>query len=322
MSYNKITGADLTGMGVVGQADTPALTALEMQNKVEEVPRAVIIPHFNSLIDSLDERDADVDTALSDRYTKTETDAAIARTVTEIGAGDMQKAVYDTDGDGVVDNAAKLGGKLPGDYMPVNLTAYDAAMIDTPATFSMRNADNSATDSLSTACNSIYGTRLWHLFSIKAADGAVQYAFPYGTNGFLMRNYNWWNDSWSEWSNAVARTGDGDIKGNISVAQGKYVDFNVKDGTKLRIIGGASTNRATIRLVGADNTTISEIIQVNTETGAITAGSLMPKSGGSFTGDAKAYETARTSRGLFNSETRAGSTTGTVQSVKYFIDVT
>lgn len=47
-------------------------------------------------------------------YTKTETDAAIARTVTEIGAGDMQKAVYDTDGDGVVDNAAKLAGKTPG----------------------------------------------------------------------------------------------------------------------------------------------------------------------------------------------------------------
>lgn len=114
MEYKKITAEDIAGKGVVGQADTPLLSALEMQNKVEEVPRAVIIPHFNSLIDSLGERDADVDTALSDRYTKTETDNAIARTVTEIGAGDMAKAIYDTDGDGVVDNAAKLGGKTPG----------------------------------------------------------------------------------------------------------------------------------------------------------------------------------------------------------------
>jgi len=114
MDYKKITAEDIAGKGVVGQADTPLLSALEMQNKVEEVPRAVIIPHFNSLIDSLDQRDTAVDTALSDRYTKTETDKAIGDKLTEIGAGDMQKAVYDTDGDGVVDNAAKLAGKTPG----------------------------------------------------------------------------------------------------------------------------------------------------------------------------------------------------------------
>jgi len=53
-------------------------------------------------------------------YTKTETDKAIGDKLTEIGAGDMQKAVYDTDGDGVVDNAQtaadarKLAGKTPG----------------------------------------------------------------------------------------------------------------------------------------------------------------------------------------------------------------
>jgi len=120
MDYKKITAEDIAGKGVVGQADTPLLSALEMQNKVEEVPRAVIIPHFNSLIDSLDQRDTAVDTALSDRYTKTETDKAIGDKLTEIGAGDMQKAVYDTDGDGGVDNAQtaadarKLAGKTPG----------------------------------------------------------------------------------------------------------------------------------------------------------------------------------------------------------------
>lgn len=43
---------------------------------------------------------------------------------------------------------------------------------------------------------------------------------------------------------------------------------------------------------------------------------------GTFPANVKAYETARTTRGLFNEETRASSTTGTLQSVKYFINVT
>lgn len=47
----------------------------------------------------------------------------------------------------------------------------------------------------------------------------------------------------------------------------------------------------------------------------------MPFTGGMFTGNVRAYETARTTRGLFNEETRADSTTGTLKSVKYFINV-
>ena len=34
----------------------------------------------------------------------------------DLGAGDMLKSVYDTDGDGIVDNAEKLGGQLPSYY--------------------------------------------------------------------------------------------------------------------------------------------------------------------------------------------------------------
>ena len=55
MEYKKITENDLVGKGVVGQPDTPALSALEMQNKVEEVVRDVVIPHFNSLVEALTE---------------------------------------------------------------------------------------------------------------------------------------------------------------------------------------------------------------------------------------------------------------------------
>ena len=56
--------------------------------------------------------------------------------------------------------------------------------------------------------------------------------------------------------------------------------------------------------------------------GNLTNNKQMPIAGGTFTGNAIAYETARTTRGIFNEETRASSTTGTLQSVKYFIDVT
>lgn len=52
MPVSEITASDLNGKGVVGQPDTPGLSALDMQNKVEEIPRAVIIPRLNILIKS------------------------------------------------------------------------------------------------------------------------------------------------------------------------------------------------------------------------------------------------------------------------------
>lgn len=48
MSLKKITDADLVGKGVCGQADVPGLTAAEMQAKVEEIVRSVVIPAMNS----------------------------------------------------------------------------------------------------------------------------------------------------------------------------------------------------------------------------------------------------------------------------------
>ena len=50
---NKITNSDLANKGNVGMADTPNLTTAQMQSKLDEIPVEVIIPHFNSLIDSL-----------------------------------------------------------------------------------------------------------------------------------------------------------------------------------------------------------------------------------------------------------------------------
>lgn len=54
MALAKITNADLTGKGVLGQADVPGLTAAQMQAKVEEIVRDVVIPKFNGNVDETD----------------------------------------------------------------------------------------------------------------------------------------------------------------------------------------------------------------------------------------------------------------------------
>ena len=105
MSYKKIEGSDLLNKGVIGLPDTPGLSKEDMQSKLEEIARAVIIPAFNALIDALVARDGNV-------YTKDEVEAAIANMVLVTGAADMRTDVYDTDGDGIVDKAKKLASPV------------------------------------------------------------------------------------------------------------------------------------------------------------------------------------------------------------------
>ena len=133
MGFTRITDADLTGKGVIGQPDVPGLSALEMQQKVEQVVREVAIPAVNRLAGELEaEAGASsigmelpegmpagtpatvqgvteahiedtsnphaVTAAQVGAYTKAETDTAINEKVVEIGTGDMAKAVYDPTG--------------------------------------------------------------------------------------------------------------------------------------------------------------------------------------------------------------------------------
>ncbi|MEG0021145.1 MAG: hypothetical protein RR728_11395, partial [Oscillospiraceae bacterium] len=49
----KITEQDLQGKGNVGMPDTPELSMLEMQNKLDELSRDVIIPAHNLLVEEL-----------------------------------------------------------------------------------------------------------------------------------------------------------------------------------------------------------------------------------------------------------------------------
>ena len=64
--------------------------------------------------------------------TKIPTSGAIVNYVTELGAGDMQKSVYDKDNTGIVDDAEKLGGVAPEEYLqkaslPDTTVAFEVA---------------------------------------------------------------------------------------------------------------------------------------------------------------------------------------------------
>lgn len=59
MSFTKITEGDLANKGVVGLADTPNLSTMEMQQKFDEVALDVIVPKFNQLSDELDGLDTE-----------------------------------------------------------------------------------------------------------------------------------------------------------------------------------------------------------------------------------------------------------------------
>ncbi len=87
MALKKITAADLAGKGVVGMADVPGLPREEMQYKVEEIVRDVVIPALNHNADN------------------TATKEELQQAVFDAGAGDMAAAVYDTNNDGIVNSA-------------------------------------------------------------------------------------------------------------------------------------------------------------------------------------------------------------------------
>lgn len=105
MALKQITSTDLANKGVSGMPDVPGLSTSEMQAKIEEIVRSVVIPAFN-------------DNA-SNTYDKTEVAAQISQKIIEIGAGDMAKSIYDKNNNGIVDDSddsKKLGGQLPAYY--------------------------------------------------------------------------------------------------------------------------------------------------------------------------------------------------------------
>ena len=73
-----------------------------------------------------------IDKTVTADDTKIPTSGAIVNYAIELGAGDMQKAVYDKNNTGIVDNAEKLGGVAPEEYLqkaslPDTTVAFEVA---------------------------------------------------------------------------------------------------------------------------------------------------------------------------------------------------
>ena len=98
----KISSADRTGKGVTGLPDTPGLSTGDMQARFDSLGN-LSIDKFNAVVDCVGD-------VISNDDTKLPTMKAIVDYVVSMGGGDMTKAVYDTDDNGVVDNSEALEG--------------------------------------------------------------------------------------------------------------------------------------------------------------------------------------------------------------------
>lgn len=98
----KISSADRTGKGVTGLPDTPGLSTGDMQARFDSLAN-LSIDKFNAVVDAVGD-------IVTNDDTKIPTMAAIVAYVVAMGGGDMTKAVYDTNDDGIVDNSEALEG--------------------------------------------------------------------------------------------------------------------------------------------------------------------------------------------------------------------
>ena len=98
----KISSADRSGKGVTGLPDTPGLSTGDMQARFDSLGN-LAIDKFNAVVDNVGD-------TISNDDTKLPTMKAIVDYVVSMGGGDMTKAVYDTDDDGIVDNSEALEG--------------------------------------------------------------------------------------------------------------------------------------------------------------------------------------------------------------------
>lgn len=110
--------------------------------------------------------------------------AGILDDIGSMGGGDMMKATYDTDGDGIVDNAEKLGGQLP---------SYYAKAADIPTTVSQ----------LTDAGNYALKTDITNVYKYKGSKSTVNDLPSSGnTAGDVWNveatnmNYAWTGSAW------------------------------------------------------------------------------------------------------------------------------
>ena len=61
---DKITEQDLANRGVKGLPDVPGLTTEEMQRKLEEIAREILIPKVNELVEGLNNANSNLNAKL------------------------------------------------------------------------------------------------------------------------------------------------------------------------------------------------------------------------------------------------------------------
>ena len=129
---------------VLNEAINTKAKADEVYKKTETYTKGEVDSKETALSDRINAKSNSADVyEKSETYTKAETDEAIAQRVTDIGAGDMAKAVYDTDGDGVVDDAEKLNGQ-PASYYATKTEVQTAQSTADTAKTDAANAQTTA----------------------------------------------------------------------------------------------------------------------------------------------------------------------------------
>ena len=104
-----------TASGNIGVTVPEGFTAIEnIQSLLDEIAEiAIKSKEVNTLLTNI----ASVSNTVSDDGTALATCKAVFDYVIQMGGGDMTKAVYDTNNDGVVDDSSKLGGKSASAYL-------------------------------------------------------------------------------------------------------------------------------------------------------------------------------------------------------------
>lgn len=176
----KIKNVDRTGKGVTGLPDTPGLSTGDMQARFDSLGN-LAIDKFNNMVDSVGD-------IVTNDDAKLPTMKAIVDYVVSMGGGDMTKAVYDTDDNGVVDNSEALGGHAPTYYRnQYELTLPTSGYTDDTVTIwgdskevkvitLTTDKDGATLDNFSSGMNEDYPVNI----SGSSADFAKLYAFEIG----------------------------------------------------------------------------------------------------------------------------------------------
>ena len=113
MQFPKIKETDYANKGVRLLPTTPEVTPEALKSAFDEMTLDVIIPKFNAFIEKLNASIVDQATASSEVLI---TGKALVNYAVSLGAGNMLQEIYDTDRNGIVDDADKLGGNAPEFY--------------------------------------------------------------------------------------------------------------------------------------------------------------------------------------------------------------